>query len=157
MKLKELSITIVIIAIGIVFLPLLLLYLPVAWIKNKRFEKEFTAYLKEINGKNFFCYNNRRKGFDYIKNEILPFLPSGVEPIFLNGKQIESDIYDTRYISKVFYSFKNYNRFPQILKIRNGKMIDCSVNREMFACINQGKDKEVLFNKIECFFEINNK
>ncbi|MDN5217337.1 hypothetical protein QQ020_35010 [Fulvivirgaceae bacterium BMA12] len=142
--------------IGIIVLPFAIILAPFGWLQDRQFNREYQQYLKTIEGKNFFCYNNRKKGFDYIQTQILPRLPKEVEPLFLNGKSIESN-YESRFISKAFYSFQHYSRFPQLLKIRNGKAVDCSLNAELFNCLNHGKDQELIFNKIEVFFELDNK
>lgn len=72
MKLKKLSQTVLLILIGIILLPVALILIPIIWFKDQKFDKEFNDYLKSIDGKIFFCFNNRRKGFDYIKTEIIP-------------------------------------------------------------------------------------
>ena len=151
---KDYGVIILFIILTIIFLPITILLAPFEWLRSLQFKKEYEEYLRQIDGKNFFCYNNRRKGYQFIKEEILPFLPEEVEPIFLNGKKIETDTYRTKFLSNAFYSFKNYTRFPQLLKVRNGEAIDCSINSELFLCLNQGKDNELIFNKINDFFEL---
>ncbi len=159
-KLKEILILIPIVLltlmISIIVLPFALILAVPGWLENRRFDREYRQYLRTIDGKNFFCYNNRKKGFDYIQTQILPGLPREVEPLFLNGKSIESN-YESRFMSKAFYSFQHYSRFPQLLKIRSGKAVDCSLNTELFSCLNHGKDKELIFHKMEDFFELGNK
>ncbi|KXX66631.1 hypothetical protein [Flammeovirga sp. SJP92] len=152
MKLGESVLIIFAIVMGIILLPFTLVATPFLWLQNKTSKKDYEDYLKEIDGKNFFCYNNREKGKDFITNEVLPFLPDNIEILFLNGRKVESGVYNRLFISEAFYQFKNYNRFPQLLKIRNGKAIDISLNHELFECINQKKDKQLIFNKIDIFF-----
>ena len=136
----------------IVMFPILLVISPFNWWSRKNFDKKYKAYLQSIDGKNFFCYNNRRNGHGFIVENILPKLPGHVETIYLDGKEVQSD-YEQKFISNAFYEFKNYARFPHLLKIRNGKVVDCSINSEVFQCMNQGAEETVVFSKIEVFFE----
>lgn len=135
-------------------IPLFIIISPFLWIKEKKFNQEYLEYLKTIEGTNFFCYNNRKKGREYIEKQIIPNLPEEVEVIFLNGRKIESDPYEQKYLSRAFSGFKNYTRFPQLLKIRNGEAIDCSLNSELFNCINQGADENRIYTKMIDFFEL---
>ena len=137
------------IPVGII---LFLIIAPISWYKEKLFRKEYQAYLHELEGKNFFCYNNRRKGRAYIESEIIPDLPQGVEVLFLNGRKLESGPYKKEFLSRAFYEFKHYNRFPQLLKIREGKAYDASLNHELFLCVNQDKSRMLWENKIQEFF-----
>ena len=145
-----------ILALSLVILaiPFCIIILPISWIREKIYKKKYKEYLLTIEGKNFFCYNNRKKERKYIEEQIIPNLPEEVEIIFLNGKTIESDKYDSGHLSRAFYNFKNYTRFPQLLKIRNGEPVDISLNKEMFDCLNQGKSESNIFNKINSFFEL---
>ena len=152
------------ILIGILFLCLIIIVIPFfiivspfLWVKDKRFKKEYNEYLQTIEGKNFFCYNNRKNGREYIEEQIIPNLPSEVEVVYLNGRKIESQMYEPKYLSKAFYGFKNYTKFPQLLKIRRGKAIDCSLNSELFNCLNQGKNANEIFLKMNDFFQLKNK
>ncbi|MCF1191995.1 hypothetical protein LRR18_10405 [Mangrovimonas sp. AS39] len=138
----------------VIALPFFIIASPFLWIREKKFKKEYLEYLQAIDGSNFFCYNNRKKGRQYIEDEVIPNLPEEVEVLFLNGRKIESDKYDTKFLSRAFYGFKNYTRFPQLLKIRNGETIDSSINAELFHCINQDGDKNELYSKIDAFFEL---
>ena len=147
------AIALCLIAIAI---PFFIIASPLILISEIRFKKKYRAYLETLNGKNFFCYNNRKKGFEYLQNQIIPNLPNDVDVLYLNGRKIESNKYDTKYLSRAFYSFKNYSKFPQLLKVRNGEMDDCSLNNELFNCLNQGKDESHIIDKVNKFFEIKN-
>lgn len=46
-------------------------------------------FLNENEGKNFFCYNNRKKSKDYIEKSILLSLNKDVEIVYLKGRNIE--------------------------------------------------------------------
>lgn len=109
--------------------------------------------MTENNGKNFFCYNNRKNSKKYIENEIISNLKNGIEIVYLNGKKVESE-FNAVFISEALYELKNYNQFPHLMKIRNGKLIDKSVNNPSYNVLNLRKPKEELLTKINQFFEL---
>lgn len=141
------------ICVFIIVIPFILIASPFNWFADRKFNKEYSEYLNRIDGANFFCYNNRKKGRKYIEEQIIPNLPNEVEVIFLNGRKIESNKYESKYLSKAFYKFKNYSRFPHLMKIRDGKAIDCSLNSELFNSINQGADENRIYSKMNQFFK----
>ncbi|MDW3652622.1 MAG: hypothetical protein R8P61_36430 [Bacteroidia bacterium] len=134
------------------FILLFLILSPLFWYQERIFKKKYQAYLRELEGKNFFCYNNRKKGRNYIEEEILPYLPIGIEVLFLNGRDLESEPYTKEFMSRVFHEFKYYSRFPQLLKIRDGKAYDASLNQELFLCLNQAKSRALWEEKMLEFF-----
>lgn len=126
---------------------------PIGHFQRKKFEKKYAEFLNENNGKNFFCYNNRKNSKEYIEEDIIPNLTDGIEIVYLNGKKVES-AYNAEFISEALYKLKNYNRFPHLMKIRNGKLIDKSINNTFYNLINQNKPKKVLLNEINIFFKL---
>ncbi|MEM6801317.1 MAG: hypothetical protein AAF696_07920 [Bacteroidota bacterium] len=136
----------------------LLFFLYMLYLANRkgyeaRQRLKYDDFLKRYEGKNFFCYNNRRKSLSFIREEILPQLGEDVHVLYLEGKEIRSEDIDHFFIYRSFYSFRHYSRFPHLLKIRNGKAEDLSVNQELFQCLDQGKDLSVIFNKMHTFFK----
>ena len=141
------------IPIFVLSLPLLLILYPIQYLQRRRFEKKYSDFLSEINGKNFFCYNNRRNSKKYIEEEILPNLTDGIEIVYLNGKKVESN-YNVEFISQALYKLKNYGRFPHLMKIRNGKLIDKSINNPFYNMLNRNTSKNEFLTKINRFFEL---
>lgn len=137
----------------IIFIPFWIVLLPILLIIDYKFKKKYNQYLNTIEGRNFFCYNNRKKGKVFIENEIIPLLPLNVEIVYLNGREIETEGFNKRFLSHSFYQFKNYSKFPQLLKIRNGKTIDISINNLLHNTISQNKTPNNLIKKIEEFFD----
>lgn len=140
------------IPIFILFLPIMVIIFPINYFQRKRFEKKYTEFLTKNNGVNFFCYNNRKNSKEYIEKNIIPNLNDEIEIVYLNGKKVESK-YSAEFISQALYSLKNYNRFPHVMKIRNGKLIDKSVNNPFYNILNLNKPKTELLNQINQFFE----
>ena len=140
---------------GLIFSTVFLLFLFVVSLRigifNKKNQKKYREYLTENEGQNYFCYNNRRKGHDFIVSKVLPSLPENITPVFLNGKRIEPE---DRNMSKIFYSFRNYSRFPHLVKIRNGQVLDRSINSTFYRCLDQNLDLSEFFEEVNSFFEI---
>jgi len=131
----------------------MLVLLPIMHFQRKKFEKKYSEFLTKNHGKNFFCYNNRKNSKNYIENEVIPNLTDGIEIIYLNGKKVESE-YNPEFISEALYKLKNYNRFPHLMKIRNGKLVDKSVNNPFYRVLNLNKPKYELLTQINRFFEL---
>lgn len=130
----------------------MLVFIPIGYFQRKRFEKKYAEFLNENNGKNFFCYNNRKNSKQYIEENIVPNLNDGIEIVYLNRKKVESK-YNSRFISEALYGLKHYNKFPHLMKIRNGKLIDKSINNPFYGVLNMNKPKADFLNKINLFFE----
>ena len=126
---------------------------PIGHFRRKKFEKKYTEFLYENNGKNFFCYNNRKKSKQFIEEDIVPNLNDGIEIVYLNGKKIESE-YNSEFISEALNRLKNYKRFPHLMKIRDGKLIDKTVHNVFFNMLNYNYPKVDFFNQINRFFEL---
>jgi len=113
----------------------MIVFIPIGHFNRKKFEKKYAEFLAGNNGGNFFCYNNRKNSKSYIEESIIPNLDNGIEIVYLNGKKIESK-YSTEFISEALYKLKSYNRFPNLMKIRNGKLIDKSINNPFYNILN---------------------
>lgn len=144
------------ILLGIIFMlisiPIFLITKPFIWFSKKNRERQFKKFIKQMEGKNFFCYNNKSKSLEFIKHHIIPNLPASVEVIFIDGKTPKSE-YERKFISHFLYKFKNYQGFPHLFKVRNWNVADESLNNELFNIINQNKPVDELISKIISFFE----
>lgn len=135
----------------ILFLPVAIIWAPVNYYFDRKSEKELKQYLIELGDKNFFCYNNRKDAKDYIEKELIPKLDKDIELIYLDGREPKFK-YVQPQISRTLYKLKNYSRFPHLLKIRDGQMIDKSVNNEFFNTLTQNKPLDKLLGDINKFF-----
>jgi hypothetical protein len=147
-----LGVVIIGIALLIVFIPFIPVVLVYASFEDKIFIKGYNEYLEKINGTKYFCYNNRKNSINFIEENILPKLGSDVKIIFLNGTTPESE-YERRYISAALYKLKDKRGFPYLLKVRNNKIIDKSINNVVYNTINQNKKLDPIFIEIESFYD----
>ena len=139
--------------IFIMLMPFMLVLLPINYFQRKKFEKKYAKFLNENNGRNFFCYNNRKNSKYYIEEKIIPNLADEIEIIYLKGKKVEL-IDEVEFISAALFKLKNYNRFPHLIKIRNGKLIDKSINNPFYNVLNSNKSKIKLLEQIHLFFDL---
>ncbi|TKC10199.1 hypothetical protein FA048_08355 [Pedobacter polaris] len=151
--------TLIVTIIIIIAIPLIILISPIVFISlinthftNKAYKKAYQEYLLKINGCNFFCYNNKRSIQNLIEQKILPLLDNEINIIFLDGRKPVSD-FNNSYISTALYEVKNKIGFPYLLKIRDGVVIDKSINAELYKTINHNKDMNSLVEKIDLFFK----
>lgn len=138
-------------------IPILIVTFPFMYFDRKRFEKKYSEFLEENDNLNFFCYNTRKNSKEFIETEIIPNLSGDIEIIFLNGKTIENKKYPREFISKALFNLKNYSKFPHLMKIRKGKLIDKSINTLFYSIRNQNTPKDRLMREINNFFEMDEK
>ena len=114
-------------ALAILLSPLLIIFWPISYIHTKIADRKLEKYLLQLGDKNFFCYNNRKDAKDFIEKELLPKLDKNIELIYLDGREPKSK-YEKEQISWTLYKLKKYTRFPHLLKVRGGQIIDESIN-----------------------------
>ncbi|WP_316784451.1 hypothetical protein [Pedobacter frigiditerrae] len=144
----------------IIAIPLIILISPIIFISNinnhftnKARFKAYQEYLLMINGCNFFCYNNKQSVQNLIEQQVLPFLDTNINVIFLDGRIPVSD-FNKSYISTALYGIKDKKGFPYLLKIRDGVVVDKSINAELHYAINHNETMKSLVDKIDLFFKV---
>lgn len=135
----------------IIVLPIFILSLPFLLILNYEHERKYKQFLKEQEGKQFFCYNNRKKNVHFIQKEVLPKLPDQVTILYLEGKNLVPEP-ETEFFSYMIANIKNKVGFPYLLKIENGQLIDKSVNNTCFNVIAKTKELDFLLAEINAFY-----
>ena len=155
-KFKNILLIILLVIVGfpllILSIPFLIFIFIFKYFQKKKFEKKYLKFLKENEGKNFFCYNNRKKSKEYLEENIITNLNKEVVIVYLNGRDIESE-YNKAFISEALYGLKHYTKFPHLMKIRNGQLIDKSINNPFFGILNKNKPKTELLGEINHFFQ----
>ncbi len=139
--------------VSLLILPLGILMAPFTFSKRKKFEKKYAEFLKQNDNLNFFCYNNRKNAKEFIETEIIPNLHDEIEIVFLNGKIVENENYPKAFLSNALSQLQNYSKFPHLMKIRDGKIIDKSINALFYSIKNQYKPTKKLLEEINIFFE----
>ena len=128
-------------------IPFILIY---AHFSDKAFEKEYKLYLERMNGACFFCYNSRKSSVEFAKNVVVPALEPDIQIVFVDGKDVKSDN-DSKYISKMLYSIQERKGFPYLLKIKDGQVLDMSVNNQFYSILIGHKSITPLLEIINTF------
>ena len=145
-KLKEIPVIpflfIILIPLFVLFIPFIAVVSIFDFFQIKRFKKRYTNYLLSIEGKKFFCYNNRKNNHHYIEKNIIPNLRD-IESIFVESKHIRND-HDKQYISYMLSNVSDRKGSPYLIKISNGKALDKSISNEFHNFKSQNKNPEDL-------------
>lgn len=142
---------IAILLIGVILLPIAL---PIAFISNFIDDFRYGKFIRQLEGKSFLCYNNRNDLKEYVEKIIIPSMPQYIEIVYLDGRHVRNETYDTNQLSTLIYKFEKYSKFPHLFKVRNGMLYESSINNEVYNSLNMGKDVEEIFQKMKAFFEI---
>lgn len=155
---KNIQNTILIVALFIIVTPILIVFSPIIliiWINTyfttKKFNTEYTDYLKSIEGAKFFCYNNRKNSQGFIEKNIIPILSDDIKLIFLNGRKVKSN-FNQKFVSKTLNEINDRKGFPYLLKVENAKIISKSINRDFYNVKNQNCDIEKLKEILKKFY-----
>ena len=138
--------------------PLILIFLvQIPWlihavVKDSFDYNKYEDYLKTIEGTKFFCYNSKTNRHRYVKKHILHLLPSDVKIIYINGRRPITE-YDSKYIKKALESIKDKKGYPYLLKIRNGKLLNKSMNEVFYNTLHEKESIETLIEQINYFYD----
>lgn len=150
---SDLIVTIIVAILSIIllllsFLFVVLLY-PFSLLQRNKSEADFSYYLKSINGAKFFCYSNKKSTVEFVEQQIVPFLSSDIEIVFLKGKTPKMDN-ENIHISQILYRVKG--KPPWLIKIENGHVRYESINNELHNTIAQSKSPKLLLKKMNNYF-----
>ncbi len=132
--------------------PFLILLSIFYYVLEKIDELRFRSYLAANNGKKYFCYTIREKSCDFVKTNILPFLPLETEVIFItdNGMNLgESQNFINNIIRRMVLLRKG---FPQMAVISNGELIIAPINKEVYRAILSNRNADKILKKIQKFY-----
>jgi uncharacterized membrane protein YbaN (DUF454 family) len=154
-EVKDKAVLVVGVAFIIGFILLIIPCIPFILIQdyfsNKAFEKEYKLYLERMNGACFFCYNSRKSSVEFARNIIAPALEPDIHVVFVDGRDVESSD-DSKYISKMLYSIQERKGFPYLLKIKDGQVINMSVNNQFYSIMIGSKSITPLLERINAFY-----
>jgi hypothetical protein len=109
---------------------------------KKKFKLEYSEFLAKNEGLELFCYTNREKFQNIIEEKLLPNLDESISFVKLIGKEPNADL-DKKFISYALCRLNNIG-FPNVMKIVNDQFLDISLHNEIYNCINNKKQKELV-------------
>jgi uncharacterized membrane protein YbaN (DUF454 family) len=122
-----------------------------AYFSDKAFEKEYRLYLNRMNEACFFCYNSRKSSVEFARDIIIPALEPNIKVIFVDGRNVKSGD-DSKYISRMLYSIQERKGFPYLLKIKDGQILNMSVNNQFYSIMISHKSITPLLERINAFY-----
>jgi hypothetical protein len=134
--------------VALPFIPFVLLY---THFSDKNFQREYTEYLRRMNGACFFCYNSRKSSVAFARDVVVPALEPTVQVVFVDGSKVDCGP-NSKFISKMLYSVKERKGFPYLLKIRDGQVLDLSVNNQFYSILLGSKPIEPLLARVNAFY-----
>nr|CAP48542.1 putative integron gene cassette protein [uncultured bacterium] len=136
--------------IFILFLPIIVVFLVIMGLvslfikEDKRFTEEYGDFIKEHEGAEFFCYTNRKNSKHFVEKYILSALEPKINVIYLEGKKPQSQ-FNEQVISHMLYNI-NQIGFPNVMKIKEGQVVDLSLHKELYNTINQKRSPDIFLS-----------
>lgn len=115
---------------------------------RKKREEEYSEFLKDFEGRKFFCYTSRSNSKNKIETEILPFLNPEIIVVYMNGRNPESSFAPTIMIARMLYKL-NVIEFPAIVKIEKNRVFKFSLKEKIYSLIHSNKNLVEMISTIE--------
>lgn len=137
----------------ILLLPIILPFLLYLYIRTKIENREFEKYIRSNEGAKFFVYTSRRTSEKYVRENILPFLPSDTRIIYLgDSKKLINLGDDQPFLDQFIYRVRGTpGSYPYVAKITRGKLVSLSINQQLYSAITRNADAEAIKQKIDRF------
>lgn len=155
MKVGDILIVGLIVVVLVILSPIIAILMVVAWIINRAEDHRFRKYLADHEGVNFFCYTSRKTSVDYVKENIVPFLPPDTNVIYLwDGKPLTNLGEEFPFVHLLVGEMKQAKGgFPYAAKIRDGKLVSISINNQLYSAIKRSADADSINRNIHKFLE----
>ncbi len=112
---------------------------------------DFKRKLVEFNGRVFLFYNNRSELINLFEGDLNGKLVSSVKPILLEGRTALCGKENKEFFKKLLWDLRKYKKFPHLVKIENGKIIENSINNLTYNIINGTQSLNELIDLINKF------
>jgi hypothetical protein len=153
LSIGELVLAVFVYALLILLLPIILPILLYLYIRTKIENREFEKYIRSNEGAKFFIYTSRRTSEKYVRENILPFLPSDTRIIYLgDSKKLINLGDDQPFLDQFIYHVRGTpGSYPYVAKVSRAKLISISINRQLYSAITRNADAEAIKHKIDRF------
>ena len=139
----------------IILSPIIIPLLIYAYFREKIEKRRFAEFLKQREGKRFFCYTARRTSVDYVKENVLPSLPSDTTILYLgDSKKIYSMDEDVPFLQRLVATMRmTKGGYPYVSKVTLGKLETISINNQVYSAIRRDVEATSINQKIARFLE----
>jgi hypothetical protein len=147
----------VFVVIMIVLLPIIIPLIIYRYFQQKVENHRFVEFLKQNEGMKFFCYTARRTSVEYVKENIIPFLPPHTRVVYLgDSKKIFTMGEDVPFLQRLVATMRMTNGgYPYVSKISSGKPETISINSRLYGAIRRNVDATSINQTIARFLESN--
>src|SRR5437764_817901 len=116
------------------------------YFQEKLEKRRFKSFLKNREGMKLFCYTARRTSVDYVKENILPFLPADTTIIYLtDSKAIDSMGDDVPFLIRLIWTMKmTEGSYPYVSKVSGGSLQTISINNDLYSAIVRKADASAI-------------
>jgi hypothetical protein len=141
------------ILIVIALLPIIIPLMIYGYFQEKVQSRRFKGFLSENEGKKYFCYTARRTSVDYVKQNILPFLPADTTIIYLgDSKKIFLMGEDVPFLHRIVSGMsRTKGGYPYVSKVTDAKLDTISINNQLYSAIRRNADASKIIRKISRF------
>jgi hypothetical protein len=143
------------IVLAILLSPIILPYLLYPYIRSKIENRGFRKYIRANEGARFFIYTSRRTSDRWVKENVLPFLPSDTRIVYLQDSRRPINLGDDQpFLEQFIYRVRGTpGSFPYVAKISRGKLVSISINRQLYSAITRKADADGVNKVIAKFLE----
>ena len=155
MGIGDLFVLLLVALIAIILSPIIIPLAIYAYFQEKLEKQRFERFLKTSEGRKFFCYTARQTSVDYVRAEIIPFLPSDTTIIYLgDSKKIFSMGEDVPFLDRLIATMRmTKGGYPYVSKVCDSKLQTISINNQLYSAIRRSVDATTINQKLIRFLE----
>jgi hypothetical protein len=152
MKLFEILLLVVLALIFILLLPVLIPLFVVGIIVNWIKDVKFKLFLSRNEGAAYFFYTDRESSEKYVKEEILPSIPEHVRIVYCGDNVLVIFGEERAFDTAVLASVAKKGGFPMLVKVRSGKVVFESINRNVYRSVVRRAAPTLALRQVRAFY-----
>jgi hypothetical protein len=140
------------ILLAVVLSPIWVPIVTYVYLKEKITAWRFGRYVRNNDGKNFFCFTHRRTSVPFVRENIIPILPPDAEVIYITDKFDKLDA-NSNFAGEIIHKMAEKKQgFPCLAKFENGEFLIESINHDLYQTIVRRRDPEKLLQRVVTFY-----
>jgi hypothetical protein len=147
----EWLIWVLIILVVVLLSPIWIPVFGLVYVSDKVGAWRFRKFLRTHEGSQYFAYTNRQRSVEYVRTNILPFLPPNTEILYLTDKFTNLGD-ETKYLGSIVGEMrKTEGGFPYVSKVVGGQLVTRSINNELYRSITRKVAADNIIKRIDKF------